>query len=197
MPPLRHRFRLLFTALALTTSTALNGQVAPATRTAGALSGDPFSFRNGRTYVSPRVGVGLYGTASVGGEFEIPITRPAQPTSGIIGVGAGLDYYGYSESAGGFSASSHVIPISVFGNYHFRKVFRDHRWDPYLGLGLGYYIITWSSNVPGFTDSGFRQGGLFVIGRAGLRYFFSPNLAVHLQAGAGFAPLSLGVTAAF
>jgi len=31
-----------------------------------------------------------------------------------------IDYHSYTVSAGGFSASSQVIPISVFGNYHFR-----------------------------------------------------------------------------
>jgi outer membrane protein W len=145
------------------------------------------------------VGLGNVGDASLafGGRFEKAIKQVPDLGNGIIGIQAAVDYYSWSAS-GTFSgtrweSSVTYLPIGVTANYHFDL--ENNRIDPFLGLGLGYQIISSDCNYSGagFSyDCGFSSSStLYFIGRAGIRYFLS-RLALYADAGAGAATLNVG-----
>ena len=136
----------------------------------------------GYTDIGPVVGLGSLGDASVsvGGRFERGFK--AIGDSGVLGIGVGVDWYGYSTVFGDFS----YIPVSATANYHFRL--SNRKLDPFVGLGLGYYIV----NFPDCNGCTYNSG-LYFVGHAGIRYFIAPKLALYADAGAGAATLHVGV----
>jgi SH3-like domain-containing protein len=152
-------------------------QSAPATTAGG--------FEVNQNLVGAVVGVGGLGsaTASVGGRFEHAVKELPSLSNGILGFALDADFYHFAD---GFGDSFTYIPIGATANYHFR--IDDRRWDPFLGAGLGYSIVNFSGSGIGTATS-----ALYVITRAGVRYFFKPNVAFHADVGVGAAALNLGV----
>ena len=100
------------------------------------------------------------------------------------------DYYSWSAGFTGYSWSYKYIPIGVTANYHFKL--DEPKIDPFVGLGLGYNVI--SCNVSGtFNGDCGYSSGIYSIARAGARYFFSPKMAVYGDVGAGGAAINLGI----
>ena len=62
--------------------------------------------------------------------------------------------------------------------------------DAIMQLGLGFWGV--STNFGGSYNS-----GVYFIGRAGMRYFVGPRLALYGDVGAGAATLNTGVTFGF
>ena len=150
------------------------------------------SFSLGYTDIGAVVGLGgLNGaSASFGGRFEHAIKALPDLGNGILGIGVSADYYSWSAGFTGYSWSYKYIPIGVTANYHFKL--DEPKIDPFVGLGLGYNVI--SCNVTGsFNGDCGYSSGIYAIARAGARYFFSPKMAVYGDAGAGGATLNLGV----
>ena len=59
--------------------------------------------------------------------------------------------------------------------------------DPFVGLGLGNSSVS--------TDfAGDYSSGVYFIGRAGIRYFYKPRLALYADVGAGASTLNVGLT---
>lgn len=145
-------------------------------------------FALGYTDIGATVGLGNIGaSAAFGGRFEKGLwAAPEGLGTGVIGLQAGLTYYSWNEAT---FYSYTYIPIGVTANYHFNLT--NDRIDPFLGLGLGYYIVTCDYDGPGGDFC--SASALYFIGRAGLRYFVSPNLALYGDAGAGAAALNFGV----
>jgi len=165
-----------------------------ATSVAGAQKGGTPSFSLGYTDIGPTVGVGgLNGaSASFGGRFEHAIKALPDMGNGILGIQVAADYYSWSASSVGFSSSIKYIPIGVTGNYHF-KVESEPKFDPFVGLGLGYNVVSCSyTGAFGSGNCGYSSG-IYFIGRAGARYFFSPKMAAYGDLGAGGATLNLGL----
>lgn len=171
-----HVALLLFTALAV----PLPAQSATAPK-AGA-------FDVGQNVAGAVVGFGSIGsaTASIGGRFEHAIKELPSVGNGILGFALDADFYHYTDAFDS-GVSLTYIPIGGSVNYHFRL--DDHRWDPFLGAGLGYSIASVSGSGSRVTAG----STLYLISRAGVRYFYSPNVAFQADAGAGAAALSLGV----
>ena len=48
----------------------------------------------------------------------------------------------------------------------------DSKFDPFIGAGLGYLIVSSSYNGTGFSNG----SGIYFIGRAGLRYYMATAL---------------------
>ena len=167
--------------------------VAATAQVAGAQAkgGTPI-FSTGYTDIGAVVGLGgLNGaSASFGGRFEHAIKPLPDLGNGMLGIQLAAEYYSWSSSFVGYSWSYKYIPIGVTANYHFKL--DEPKIDPFVGLGLGYNIVscslTGSINVGCGYDS-----GVYFIGRAGARYFFSPKMAVYGDVGAGGATLNLGV----
>jgi outer membrane protein W len=105
--------------------------------------------------------------------------------NGILGLEASFDYYSWST----LSYSWKYIPIGVTANYHFKV--SEPKIDPFVGLGLGYRIIT--CDFAGLGGNACSNSAIYFIGRAGARYFFSPKMAAYGDVGAGAATLNVGV----
>jgi hypothetical protein len=151
-------------------------------------------FLVGPYYAGPRVWIGnLNGAMAIGGQVERGFTQPGKYGPGIISGGVGIDFYKWSHSYGGIGSYSYsVVPLQVFGNYHF-VVSTNKKFDPYLGLALVYSVVNASWSGPGAVSSG-AGSGLDFAGQAGLRYFLSDKLALQGQLGFGYGTLGLGAT---
>jgi len=145
-------------------------------------------FQVGYTDIGPTIGIGGIGSASVsfGGRFERGIKDLPSLGDGVLGIMVGVDYYSWSASQYKWS----YIPIGATANYHFN--IENEKIDPFLGLGLGYSII--SCDWPGIGANLCSNSALYFIGRAGGRYFINPRLALYGDVGAGAATLNVGVT---
>ena len=165
-----------------------------ATSVAGAQKGGAPAFNVGYTDIGPTLGLGgLNGaSASFGGRFEHAIKALPDMGNGILGIQVAAEYYSWSASSVGFGSSIKYIPIGVTGNYHF-KVESEPKFDPFVGLGLGYNVVSCSyTGAFGSGNCGYSSG-IYFIGRAGARYFFAPNMAGYADIGAGGATLNIGL----
>jgi outer membrane protein W len=79
----------------------------------------------------------------------------------------------------------------VTANYHF-QLEDNEKFDPFLGLGLGYQII--SCDYDGIGSDICSNSALYFIGRVGARYFLNEKFAAYADAGAGGATVNVGVT---
>lgn len=166
--------------------------IAAAARPSGAQATKPTqSFGMGYTDIGPTVGLGNLGgaSASIGGRFEHAIKALPDMGNGMLGIQAGFEYYSWSGGTGLGSYSWKYIPIGVTANYHFKL--DDAKIDPFVGLGLGYQIIT--CDAPGLPGGYCSNSAVYFIGRAGARYFFNPKMAAYGDVGAGASTLSVGL----
>jgi hypothetical protein len=168
--------------------------VAVTTQAASAQAKMGQGFGVGYNDVGAVIGLGgLNGaSASFGGRFEHAIKNLPEFGNGVLGIQAAFDYYSWSDDfngAGfGYSWSYKYIPIGVTANYHFKL--DEPKIDPFVGLGLGYNIV--SCNVSGtFNGDCGYSSGIYAIARAGARYFFSPSMAAYGDVGAGGGALHL------
>jgi len=152
----------------------------------------------GYTDVGPTIGLGGLGSASAafGGRFEHAIKTLPDLGNGVLGIQVAAEYYSWSSNfrsgTAVFSSSIKYIPIGVTANYHFKL--EEPKIDPFVGLGLGYNVVScsYSGTFTGSGDCGYSSG-IYFIGRAGARYFFSPSMAAYGDVGAGGATLNLGL----
>jgi hypothetical protein len=136
-------------------------------------------WEQGKRFAGPHIGLsGVGSTISFGAGFE-------QGYNKNIGIGAVVDYWSYGE--GGFDFS--YFALAVLGNYHFPVT--DTKIDPFLGLGLGYYVVSFDDD--GLCGDACDGSRIFFAGQAGARYFFKPTLAGVARVGAGHGFLSIGV----
>jgi hypothetical protein len=145
-------------------------------------------FTKSSMLIGPHIGLAAYSSAPLfGANFEVGVTEPGKAGPGIIGIGGRVDYFSYSY----FTDWTFTwITVGVTGNYHFQ--FDDKKWDPFLGLEIGYEHVSWSA--PGVTSYTSPWGnGIFIAPTAGARYFFSPNFAARAQLGFSISYLVLGV----
>lgn len=133
-------------------------------------------FENQKNYAGAHIGLGYYSSGLVLGlDYERGITEIGQAGPGIIGIGGLLDFSSYSYPGG----NGTYFGLGVSGMYHF--VLQDRKWDPFIGLVLGYQ------------GSSYYSSGLFPFITGGIRYFFSDNLAVQARLGWDFYYLAVGV----
>jgi hypothetical protein len=151
-------------------------------------------FVSGPIYAGPRFWVGnLNGAVAIGGQAEKGLTQPEEYGPGIISVGVGLDWYSWSFDYPNGSYDYSVVPIQVFGNYHF-VLPTNPRWDPYLGLALVYSVVSASWDGAGVQGSDASASSFDFAGQAGMRYFLSERFALQGQIGFGYGTLGLGAT---
>ncbi|MEX2154737.1 MAG: hypothetical protein WD825_15450 [Gemmatimonadaceae bacterium] len=141
----------------------------------------------GHTDIGPTLGLGGIGSAGIafGGRFEKIFKPLPEHGGGNLGVQAGLDYYTWSGAGYRWA----YIPIGVTANYHFKL--QDKKIDPFLGLGLGLSIV--SCNYSGTGVAACGNSAIYLIGRAGARYFLNPKTALYADLGAGAAALNMGL----
>jgi hypothetical protein len=147
-------------------------------------------FVNGSLYLGPELGLGLgYGGGVVlGGMVESAITNPGTVGSGRLAIAGRIDFYSWSDGYYSYS----YIPIGIYCDYHF--ALDDTRWDPFVGLGLGYVIVSASYSGPSDNNYNYGYGStVFLAAQAGVRYFVSPSVAIRAELGLGYLPLGVGV----
>jgi hypothetical protein len=149
-------------------------------------SAEAQGFEEGYMDIGLVIGIGGIGDASLafGGRFEKALRPIESLGNGIVGIQIGFQYYSWSS----FGYSVSYIPIGATANYHFKLT--DVKWDPFVGLGLGFEIVT--CDIPGpFGCEGYSSG-IYFIGRAGIRYFVGPKIAIYADVGAGGATINIG-----
>jgi hypothetical protein len=138
--------------------------------------------------IGPTLGFGGIGSAGIafGGRFERGIRRLPDLGDGVLGIEASVDIWNYNNRYLTADFDYRFINIGATANYHF-NVKSNPKVDPFLGLGLGHSSVS--------TDAlGGYSSGVYFIGRAGIRYFYKPRLALYADAGAGASTLNAGVT---
>jgi hypothetical protein len=156
--------------------------LAPATASA--------QFGPDQTYLGAHLGVsGVGSAAAIGVSADVSYDEN-------ISIGGWLDTWSYGErftypGDGGGSWDVRYVALAATGSYHF-PVEDNPKLDPFVGVALGYYIVSSSSSVAGFDYSG-SSSRLFVGAYGGARYFFRPDLAGVARVGFGSAYLTLGV----
>jgi hypothetical protein len=135
------------------------------------------------------VGFGSIGEAglALGGRFETIIKPLPDMGGGMLGLRFGADWYSYDIGVVGTHYSWTYIPVSGTANYHFKM--ENKKIDPFVGLGLGYYIVSVPSGWPG----GSYNSGLYLVSVVGLRYFINPSMAFIADAGVGAGALHVGL----
>ena len=149
-------------------------------------------FDVGHTDAGVVIGLGGISGAgfAVGARFEKAVKDLPDLGGGVLGIEASLDRYHYDYSfLGADYGGITVVPIGVTANYHFKL--QNRKIDPFLGLGLGYEHVSWDCGVNNCSGAG--SSGLYFVGRAGLRYFWTPKTAIYFDAGAGAATLDVGL----
>lgn len=149
----------------------------------------PDGFVVGHADAGPILGLGGLGGAdfAIGGRYEVGIKQLPDLGNGVLGIQGAVDYYNadYSFLNGD---SFTYIPISVVANYHFQL--KNRKFDPFLGLGLGYLYARYDCGT--FCGSA-STGGVYLVGRLGMRYFMRPKMAFYADVGAGAASLDVGL----
>lgn len=113
-----------------------------------------------------------------------------------ISIGAWIDTWSYGESyailGSTTSWDTRYVSFAGTGAYHF-PVESNPRLDPFLGVAVGYFVVSSSasgSSGATYTGSGSR---LFLGGHGGVRYFFKPNMAGVALLGVGASYLTVGM----
>lgn len=142
-------------------------------------------YESGRKFVGPHIGLSGVGSApSIGAQFEVAM-------DGRLGIGGFVDYWSYDFGNSFENAGVSYIALGATGSYHFE--IDDDKWDPFVGLALGYFVVSWDDDL-GDTGASSR---IFLGGQGGVRYFFKDNIAFVARAGFGASYLSVGVDFAF
>ncbi len=154
-------------------------------------------FEAGKSHAGPSLGFGFAGYGLTFGadyEYVMNLKDIGVDAPGKLGVGGIFRYYNWTEGSFGYEWSFTDIIIGAQGNYHFKV--GDGKVDPWVGLVLGFDVATSSWDGPsGFGDNSDSSGGIFFNGNAGVRYWFSPNMAARASLGFGgiVSSLILGV----
>ena len=116
-------------------------------------------------YLTPQLGLASWGgSVPFGVNGEYAVTKN-------IGIGGTAMFQFWSDSG----VSESWIMLSAEGYYHFD--INVENLDLYVGAGLGYGIYS----VSGTLLSGSGSSGLILEPLAGVRYYFSPKIAVSLR----------------
>jgi hypothetical protein len=147
-------------------------------------------FGAAQKYVGAHVGLSGVGSApAIGINGEISYNDR-------IGIGAWLDTWSYGDSygtaLGGYSWDVRYIAAAATGSYHF-PIESQPKLDPFLGLALGYFVVSTSSSAAGSGSYTGDASRLFLGGFGGARYAFRENLFGVARAGFGASYLTVGV----
>jgi hypothetical protein len=90
------------------------------------------------------------------------------------------------------------IDFGARGSYHFNELFgiTNDKVDVYGGGFLGFVTSSYSGTRNSFYRDSY-DGGLRIGIHAGARYYFAPKVAAYGELGAGYVPISIGLTFKF
>jgi hypothetical protein len=140
-----------------------------------------------KNFLDPGVGLGTYYKGlPFGLSFEHGITDD-------ISAGAFINYSAYNYAD--FDYKLNIVYVGIRGSYHFGKLFNvsDARFDPYGGISLGYYDVSFNGS-----DFGSPYSSTVFFGvHAGARYMFSDNVGGFAEVGYGVSALQVGASFKF
>ena len=147
-------------------------------------------FDTGQKYLGVHVGMSGVGSApafGVSGEMAY---------NDRISLGAWADTWSYGEDfatgLGAYSWNVRYIALAGTGAYHF-PIESTPKLDPFLGLALGYFVVSTSAEGAGGVDYAGDASRIFLGGFGGARYFFKENLSGVARVGFGASYLTLGL----
>lgn len=167
------------------------GTVAVLAAVAAALPGDVSAqFGAGQKYLGVHMGMSGVGSApAIGISGELAYNER-------ISLGAWADTWSYGEdyatSVGPYSWDVRYIALAGTGAYHF-PIESTPKLDPFIGLALGYFVVSTSTDGPGGVIYSGDASRMFFGGFGGARYFFRNNLSGVVRAGFGASYLTVGV----
>lgn len=153
---------------------------------ANAQNFDSYSVK-GANYVNAGIGLASY---QKGTPFGISYEHGF--TDAISG-GVFVNYATYNYTNLNFKAN--FLYGGIRASYHFAKLLNisNDKFDPYAGVSLGYYHVSYS-DLP---DVAPYSSEVFFGAHIGARYMFSPGIGVYAEAGYGMAALNVGVAFKF
>ena len=147
-------------------------------------------FEVGKSHAGPSLSLGFGGWGMGFGadyEYGMSLKDIGVDAPGALGVGGIFRYYNWSEDFFYGEWSYTDIIIGAQANYHFKL--ENDKIDPWLGVVLGFDIDNYSYDSKlGYDDYDYNTtsgGGVFFNGNAGVRYWFSPNMAARIGFGFG------------
>ncbi|WP_185286303.1 outer membrane protein [Chryseobacterium indologenes] len=114
-----------------------------------------------------------------------------------IPVSVGVDYAVHNDISVGIQASYTTkkyagdikgswFGAGINGNYHFNTLLKiPNKWDVYAGATLAYNSFSYKYNGSDYDDFDGKSSGVGFAGQVGGRYFFTNNLAFHVELGGG------------
>jgi len=130
---------------------------------------------------------GMYGSADVP-----PITLGYQyGVDDKFSVGGILGYTSSSESYYDWKWKYSYVLLGARGEFHFLE--RARNWDAYVGLTLGYAIVS-TSTPSDYHNGGYSEGNSYAVYgfHLGAKYFVSPKVAIFGELGYGIGYLTVG-----
>lgn len=96
-----------------------------------------------------------------------------------IDLGVAAQYWSYGEDFYGSNLDYSAISVVGMANYHFKV--GDGKFDPSLGLGIGYVVLNNDYDGPYDPDLSY----FYYAGQATARYWFTPKIAGFVRLGGG------------
>jgi hypothetical protein len=147
-------------------------------------------FDTGQKYLGVHVGMSGVGSApafGVSGEMAY---------NDRISLGAWADTWSYGEdfgtALGTYSWNVRYLALAGTGAYHF-PIESTPKLDPFLGLALGYFVVSTKAEGLGTVDYSGDASRIFLGGFGGARYFFRENLSGVARVGFGASYLTVGL----
>ncbi|HEY3372143.1 MAG TPA: hypothetical protein VGK10_14910 [Prolixibacteraceae bacterium] len=158
------------------------------------------AFNKGDKVVNLSVGLGnrLYSgsaysnvTPAIAGSYEVGIKDELFDVNSSLGVGAYVGYTGSKYTYGpGYGWKYSDVIIGARGAVHYQFI---EQLDTYVGLMLGYDIVSVKNFGTGVYGSSASGSGFKFDAFVGGRYYFTDRLAVLLELGSGIAVVNLGI----
>jgi len=147
-------------------------------------------FAKGQKNLGVHVGMsGVGSAAALGVSGELAYTDR-------IGIGVWADTWSYGEDfstvLGPGSWDIRYIALAGTGAYHF-EVKSNPKIDPFLGLALGYFVVSTETQAAGSITYTGDASRMFIGGFGGARYYFKPTMSGVARVGFGASYLTLGV----
>ncbi len=127
---------------------------------------------------------GLYGSSTllpISGTFEMGYNDNIS-LGGFAAYASSEDTWDNYGNERGYEYT--YMGIGVRGAYHY-GLFDSEKIDTYVGMALGYNLVSVSTIGFGEYDASAEGNFLLYGGFVGLRYFFKPNIGVYTELGYG------------